>query len=48
MKIGIAKETQIEEKRVPLTPAGVYNLVRAGHQVYVEEGAGLRYSLQDK
>ena len=48
MKIGIAKETQIEEKRVPLTPAGVYNLVRAGHQVYVEEGAGLGSSFTDE
>ncbi|MFQ5630680.1 MAG: alanine dehydrogenase [bacterium] len=44
MKIGIAKEIQIEEKRVPLTPAGVYNLVRAGHEIYVEEGAGSSFT----
>lgn len=48
MKIGIAKETQIEEKRVPLTPPGVYNLIRAGHEVYVEEGAGEGSSFSDE
>lgn len=48
MRIGIAKETQIEEKRVPLTPPGVYNLVRAGHEVYVEEGAGAGSSFTDE
>ena len=40
MRIGIPKETQFEEKRVALAPAGVDSLVRAGHTVYIESGAG--------
>ena len=40
MRIGIPKETLFEEKRVALAPAGVDSLVRAGHTVYIERGAG--------
>ena len=40
MKIGIPKETRFEERRVALAPAGVDSLIRAGHTVYVEKGAG--------
>lgn len=40
MRIGIPKETQFEEKRIALAPAGVDSLVRAGHTVYIESGAG--------
>lgn len=40
MRFGIPKETQFEEKRVALTPAGVDALVRAGHTVYIQSGAG--------
>jgi alanine dehydrogenase len=40
MRIGIPKETLYEEKRVALSPAGVDSLVRAGHTVYIETGAG--------
>jgi alanine dehydrogenase len=40
MRIGIPKETIYEEKRVGLAPAGVDSLVRAGHTVYVQSGAG--------
>ncbi len=40
MRIGIPKETLFEEKRVVLAPAGVDSLVRAGHTVYLESGAG--------
>lgn len=40
MRIGIPKETVYEEKRVALAPAGVDTLVRQGHTVYVETGAG--------
>ncbi len=48
MKIGIAKEKAIEEKRVSITPAGVYALVRAGHEVHVEEGAGIASGFSDE
>lgn len=40
MRIGIPKETLHEEKRVALAPAGVDSLVRAGHIVYIQSGAG--------
>lgn len=42
MRIGILKETQLEEKRVSLTPAGVKLLVDHGHQVFIEKDAGLQ------
>ena len=41
MRIGIPKETLLEEKRVALAPAGVDALVRSGHNVFIETGAGL-------
>jgi alanine dehydrogenase len=40
MRIGIPKENLKEEKRVGLAPAGVDSLIRAGHSVYFERGAG--------
>lgn len=40
MIIGIPKENFKEEKRIGLAPAGVDSLVRAGHTVFVERGAG--------
>lgn len=41
MRIGIPKETHIEEKRVGLAPAGVNSLVQVGHTVFIETGAGV-------
>jgi alanine dehydrogenase len=40
MKIGVPKEIKIHEYRVGLVPAGVRELVDAGHQVLVQTGAG--------
>ena len=40
MIIGLPKEIKNNEHRVGLTPGGVGELVRNGHQVLVEEGAG--------
>ncbi len=40
MKIGIPKDSLLEEKRVALAPAGVHSLIEAGHQVFIEKGAG--------
>ncbi len=40
MRIGIPKETLLEEKRVALAPAGVDALVKAGHSVFIQSGAG--------
>lgn len=40
MKIGTIRETKVEEYRVGLTPAAARTLTQAGHQVFVERGAG--------
>ncbi|MCX6149574.1 MAG: alanine dehydrogenase [Ignavibacteriales bacterium] len=40
MRIGIPKETRLEEKRVALAPAGVDSLITNGHSVFIEAGAG--------
>ncbi|MCL6604040.1 MAG: alanine dehydrogenase [Paenibacillus sp.] len=41
MIIGIPKEIKNNENRVGITPAGVVTLLRAGHEVLIETGAGL-------
>jgi len=48
MKIGVPKEIKNNENRVAMTPAGVVTLVNAGHQVFIEAGAGLGSSFTDK
>ncbi|MCK0188836.1 alanine dehydrogenase [Arenibacter sp. F20364] len=40
MKVGIPKEIQNNESRVGITPAGVFELVKNNHTVYVQTGAG--------
>src|SRR5436309_9756037 len=40
MRIGVAKEIKSDEYRVALTPAGARELIRRGHTVLVEQGAG--------
>lgn len=40
MRIGVPKEIKNNENRVAMTPAGVVNLIKFGHEVYIEEGAG--------
>ncbi len=40
MDIGIVRERQAGEERVGLTPAGVGLLAKAGHNCFVESGAG--------
>jgi alanine dehydrogenase len=47
MRIGVPREVKVHEYRVALTPAGVHELVRHGHQVLVEVGAGLGSSIPD-
>src|ERR1044071_7551216 len=41
MTIGIPKEIKNNENRVAITPAGVFHLVRSGHQVFIEKDAGI-------
>ena len=40
MKVGIPKEIKNNENRVGMTPSGVAELVRRGHEVSVQHTAG--------
>lgn len=48
MKVGIPREVKDHEYRVAITPAGVNELSRAGHQVYLEKDAGVGSALPDE
>jgi alanine dehydrogenase len=50
MEFGVPKEVRTlqSEMRVGLTPAGVKSLVRDGHTVYVEKGAGMGSGFSDE
>jgi alanine dehydrogenase len=48
MKVGVPAEVKNNEYRVAITPAGVHELARAGHEVYVEARAGEGSSLPDE
>jgi alanine dehydrogenase len=47
MRIGVPKEIKVHEYRVGLVPAGVRELVSAGHEVMVETGAGAGIGVSD-
>ncbi|MCX6450370.1 MAG: alanine dehydrogenase [Actinobacteria bacterium] len=47
MNIGVPKEIKNNEFRVSTTPSGVHALVKAGHNVFVESGAGLGSAITD-
>lgn len=48
MKIGIPKEIKNNENRVGMTPAGVAELVRHGHEVMVQHTAGENSGFSDE
>ena len=48
MRIGVPKEIKTQEFRVGMTPAGVAILTAHGHQVLIEQGAGLGSSIPDE
>lgn len=48
MKVGVPKEVKNHEYRVAITPAGVHELTVHGHEVVVQEGAGLGSSIADQ
>jgi alanine dehydrogenase len=48
MKVGVPKEVKNHEYRVAITPAGVHELVRSGHQVLIERDAGTGSSIPDQ
>ncbi len=47
VKVGIPREVKNNEFRVAITPAGVHELVRHGHQVFIEQNAGVGSSITD-
>jgi len=47
MRVGIPTEIKADENRVAITPAGVTALVSHGHEVLVQEGAGLGSHIRD-
>jgi alanine dehydrogenase len=47
MRVGVPKEVKNHEYRVAITPAGVHELVSDGHDVYVEQDAGVGSSIPD-
>ena len=47
MKVGIPREVKNHEYRVAITPSGVHELVRAGHQVFLERDAGIGSAIPD-
>ncbi|MFK7899910.1 MAG: alanine dehydrogenase [Cyclobacteriaceae bacterium] len=48
IKIGIPKEIDPEEKRIPLTPNAVNLLINNGHEVLIESGAGNDANYSDR
>jgi len=47
MRIGIPSETKTLEGRVALVPAACADLVRRGHEVYLQSGAGIKSRFAD-
>lgn len=47
MRIGVPKEIKDNEYRVALTPGGARALVKTGHEVFVQKGAGEGSSFSD-
>ncbi|HSW47105.1 MAG TPA: alanine dehydrogenase, partial [Phycisphaerae bacterium] len=48
MIIGVPREVKPDEYRVGMVPVGVEELTRAGHQVLIEQGAGLGAGIADE
>lgn len=48
MIIGLPKETKRQEHRVALLPSGAYQLMRRGHTVLVQRGAGVDAGFSDE
>src|ERR1700710_506079 len=48
MKVGIPREVKNNEFRVAITPAGVNELVRHGHEVVIEAEAGVGSAIPDE
>jgi len=47
VKVGVPSEVKSDEYRVALTPAGIRELADAGHEVFVQSGAGVGSAISD-
>jgi alanine dehydrogenase len=47
MKVGVPREVKNNEYRVAITPAGVHEFVRHGHEVVIERDAGVGSAITD-
>lgn len=47
MIIGVPKEIKDNEYRVSITPAGVTELIKEGHKVYIQKNAGIGSGIND-
>ncbi|OYU64560.1 MAG: alanine dehydrogenase, partial [Cytophagaceae bacterium BCCC1] len=47
MILGVPKEIKNNENRVAMTPAGVMELVKFGHTVYIQKDAGFNSGFAD-
>jgi alanine dehydrogenase len=47
-RIGVPKEVKNHEYRVAITPSGVHELTVAGHDVFIERGAGVGSSITNE
>jgi alanine dehydrogenase len=47
MRVGIPTEIKNNENRVAITPAGVHELTRRGHEVFIQAGAGVGSGFTD-
>jgi alanine dehydrogenase len=48
VKVGVPREIKNHEYRVAITPAGVHEFVSNGHEVFIEENAGVGSSIPDE
>ena len=47
MRVGVPKEVKNNEYRVAITPAGVNELARGGHDVFIQQDAGVGSAIPD-
>ena len=48
MRVGVPREIKSDEYRVGMMPVGAESLVKAGHEVMIEAGAGVGSGFPDE
>jgi alanine dehydrogenase len=48
MIVGVPKEVKVHESRVAITPEGVSEFIHAGHEVLIQDGAGIGSSITNE